>query len=111
MIKKIAIYFKVIRQMPARYVLFRIGYELRKRTGILKASFPTNDNIHELISLNNWRLSNKTFFEWESTKLAALSSNDMVALQNRVEKIKNAKFRFLVIRKFMLKLMIGIQIH
>ena len=94
MIKKIAIYFKVIRQMPARYVLFRIGYELRKRTGILKASFPTNDNIHELISLNNWRLSNKTFFEWESTKLAALSSNDMVALQNRVEKIKNAKFPF-----------------
>jgi hypothetical protein len=47
--------------MGIRYISFRIGYELKMRTGWLKQSFPVNPKNHLPISLDVWRQNKITF--------------------------------------------------
>ena len=48
--------------MGMRYVFFRTFYELKKRTGALKSSYPTNYTEQTFISLNEWIESAPKFF-------------------------------------------------
>ena len=48
--------------MGMRYVFFRVSYELKKRTGLLKKSYPTTYKSQQFISLEKWRDKTPKFF-------------------------------------------------
>ena len=52
----------LISNMGMRYVLFRIGFALRQKTGLLKKSFPTNPPLVDFISLEAWKKLPAKFF-------------------------------------------------
>ncbi|MCU0341432.1 MAG: heparinase II/III family protein [Spirosomaceae bacterium] len=54
--------FQLLRNMGFRYVWFRLMYELRRRTGLLKAQFPTQPPHRSWFLLSEWRLSPVRFF-------------------------------------------------
>ena len=48
--------------MGLRYVVFRVWFEFRRRSGLLKRSFPTNPDQQSFIDLDTWRASRAPFF-------------------------------------------------
>lgn len=57
-------FLNIVMNMGPRYVGFRLIYELRRRTGLLKAKFPTYPPVKSFTSLPTWKqLPNRFFFE------------------------------------------------
>lgn len=54
MLNKLSQIFQLLRNMGPRYLAFRIYFELKKRTGILKKDFTTNPNFVKYTSLEQW---------------------------------------------------------
>lgn len=59
---RIAEWLQFFRRMGLRYFLFRIWFEFKKRTGILRKQFPTDPPLKEWISLADWRTHASPFF-------------------------------------------------
>jgi hypothetical protein len=47
--------------MGFRYITYRIGFELRKRLGLLKSEYPLNPSVKKNIDLNTWRRETSFF--------------------------------------------------
>jgi Heparinase II/III-like protein/Heparinase II/III N-terminus len=61
---KIKLFSEIIKNMGWEYVQFRSFYEFKRKTGILKKSFPLNPPLKKFISLADWKkLPSKFFFE------------------------------------------------
>jgi hypothetical protein len=82
-----------IHNMGWRYIFFRIGYELKKRTGILKQRFPTNPEIKKYYTLNQWREQKARFF-FKSREDIAFSMPLSEQLKESYKKIFSHKFIF-----------------
>lgn len=68
--------------MGIRYVLFRALYELKRKTGLIKNSFPTEIPNRTVIELNSWKNSNVQFFfrsreDIEKIKLTAKTIEEL----------------------------------
>lgn len=59
---KISLIFDLIRNMGLKYILFRASYEIIRKSGLLKKSFPVKQSYKEFISLEQWKLQAKPFF-------------------------------------------------
>lgn len=94
MLKTIIRFYKIARQMPARYVAFRLFYEIRKKTGILKWKFPANEEVGTLVSIKEWLSASPVFFDWKLSELPKLSQAELESLQNRTDKIRNNMYPF-----------------
>lgn len=57
-----------MQNMGPRYVWFRLTYELRRRTGLLKAKFPINPPSKSFTTLQSWKQLPAQFF-FESREL------------------------------------------
>lgn len=55
MFRKLKYNFQLIRNMGLRYIVFRIFFELKKKTGIFKSKFPQDPKPVNYISLSEWR--------------------------------------------------------
>lgn len=53
--------WQVIRNMGLRYFIFRLTYELRRKTGLLKKQYPVSYKIRNYISLSEWKNADKHF--------------------------------------------------
>jgi len=53
---------RVLKNMGWRYVIFRSGFEFKKRTGLLKKSFPLNPELKSFYTLNSWKNNAQPFF-------------------------------------------------
>jgi len=62
MLGKITKIVQLISNMGLRYIVFRSGFEIKKRTGILKRKFPTNPPIKSFYTLADWKNQNQPFF-------------------------------------------------
>ena len=82
--------------MGLRYIAFRISYELKKRTGILEKSYPTNYTEEQFISLLNWRETAPKFFfdSKKSLNKFDLSADGKQKLKEEYQLIKDGKFKF-----------------
>lgn len=92
--KKFLYFFKIARQMPLQYMVFRLGYEFKKRTGILKRRFPIKAQIPKLFTLDEWRSEPSSFFKWDFTKIPTLPKSELKILFDRVSKIEKGVFPF-----------------
>ena len=73
MIQQLKNAVEIARNMGIRYVWFRLWYETKKRTGILKKAFPTAPPTQNFILLSEWKAQNTTpnaprFFPVEAPK-------------------------------------------
>lgn len=77
--------------MGLRYTMFRLAHELKKRTGLFKANFPTRvDSIH-FPGINDWRKNARPFFNWQRESQPQLSRISLVHLKNKIGKLKNGE--------------------
>lgn len=69
MLNKIKLAFQLLQNMGPKYLAFRIFFDFKKRTGLLKKQFPTNPNFIEYISLDQWKsetnflINSRIYFE------------------------------------------------
>lgn len=55
MLNKISLAFQLLKNMGPRYLAFRIFFEFKKRTGLLKREFPTNPLFTKFTSFTKWK--------------------------------------------------------
>jgi hypothetical protein len=84
---------QLVYNMGWNYILFRTGYECRRRSGFLKRRYPTSYEIQNFISLNDWRKEAKPFFFYNSQLLKLLRS-PAPELQKEAEDIFTGKIKF-----------------
>lgn len=60
---------QLVRNMGARYTIYRVRHELEKRTGVLKRRHPVNPPLKNFISLSEWRASTPAFLIPEREQL------------------------------------------
>ncbi len=60
---------QLIRNMGARYTIYRMRHELEKKTGVLKKKHPLNPPRKNFISLKDWRANAPAFLIPEREKL------------------------------------------
>ncbi len=59
---KISKTFQILKNMGLHYVVFRISFEIKKRLGILRVSYPTNPTYKTFIDLESWKKLDRLFF-------------------------------------------------
>lgn len=80
--------------MPFRYMVFRSGYEFKKRTGLLKRRFPSNVGNPLNVSIEEWHSATISFFEWDFTNLPSLSEYQLNELRKQASKIEKGVFPY-----------------
>lgn len=79
--------------MGLRYVVFRIFFEIKKRLGVLKFSYPTKPILKEFIKLEVWKNSKQKFF-FESKESLVFPKIKNEALKLEAEGILKGDFKF-----------------
>jgi len=84
---------EIIKNQGLRYFIFRLWYEFKIRTGILKKDFPNKTKILNYISFEDWKKLNIPFLFScrEDIKIVKRNNYD---LENCYNKIRNGSIRF-----------------
>jgi len=79
--------------MGTRYMSFRVGFELKKRMGLLKNKYPTNIFEESFISLADWKkLPANFFFDGKEQLSFPKKTND--ALKEKINRLRAGDFQF-----------------
>lgn len=79
--------------MGTRYMTYRIGFEIAKKTGLLKKKFPVNPHTKKIISLDGWkRLSVKFFFE--SQEKLSFQKQPSEKLKEKIMRLRAGELQF-----------------
>lgn len=54
--------FNLMQNMGARYVSFRMLFELKRKLGLLKKEYPTQPELQQFITLEQWKANTPAFF-------------------------------------------------
>lgn len=98
-VRHLTLLWHIGRQMGWHYVLFRAGYWLQAKTGILKLRFPGKATSRSFISIREWRNHNPAFL-FDPQKLDLEKNASLMDLKWRVEQIKAGRFRYFSSRWF-----------
>jgi hypothetical protein len=90
---KVAHWLKLTRSMGMRYVSFRLLYEVKRKTHLLKRSFPENPVFQKWITLEEWRKSAAPFF-FASREALQSSDASVDNLKNDAERILKGEIQF-----------------
>lgn len=77
-------WWKLAGAMGWRYVIFRVLFEVKRKSGLLRFSFPVSPDGKTWISLNEWRLSAPTFFFHSRANLTAAQSDELAGRAKRI---------------------------
>ena len=94
--------FQIIQNMGWRYFFFRFLFELKKKSGILKKSFPVNPSPYKGINLSQWRENKSPFFFFKIAEISVCNGVDTMALRQQAESILQGRFRFFSSQEFLL---------
>lgn len=81
----------LLQNMGWNYFIFRLWYQLKRSTGLLKQSFPTNPKHLDYPSLESWRKSSTKFFNLDNI---APDQEKADKLKTKVDRIKNGEIPF-----------------
>jgi hypothetical protein len=90
---KLKIYWKIFRNMGVRYTLFRAGYEWKRRSGLLKKSFPVQPTFKQFITLAQWRQNTPVYF-FESREALPPIPTDKEVLNAQAKAILKGNITF-----------------
>jgi hypothetical protein len=79
--------------MGLRYISFRLFYELKRKSGILKRKFPTRLKDIPILTLSEWKTSSQPFF-FQSRERIAFKKQPDENLKIAFEKILNGEIQF-----------------
>jgi len=79
--------------MGTRYITYRAGFELSKKTGFLKNKFPINPEREEFISLNYWKKNSANFF-FESREDISFPKNPTEKLKEKIDHLRAGELQF-----------------
>ena len=99
MILKIDILYQLIRQMGVRVFLFRLNYELQKKTGLLKLRFPTFLKPLDYFTLEKWQTYDGRFFFRERSDIQAFINRSHSLKQERTS-ILNGTYTYFNANQF-----------
>jgi len=86
--------FDTIGNMGMRYTLFRLSYELRRKTRLLKSKFPTQPRfIASTLTLDEWKKNAPKFF-FKSKDSLKITKNPDSKLEETFNDIKNNTHTF-----------------
>ncbi len=89
---KLLQWFRLVRSMGSRYVLFRAGYELKRKSGLLSRAFPVQPAFQTWITLSEWRRSAPAFF-FESRKSFSFT-HASAPLSEKAKRILNGEVQY-----------------
>ena len=86
----------IISNMGLNYLIFRIWYIFKKKTGLLALWFPKKYKINYSISLKEWKSNAKPFFFESKDTLGhfEISPEGQLKLKQEVEALKSGKIKF-----------------
>lgn len=93
MATKLLSLFRLLHNMGPKYVLFRIQYEWRRRSGLLKKSYPSAWPDVVYPTLAEWRQANRPFF-WTDRNKVNVSETVNDTLLESVRRMQKGTFRF-----------------
>lgn len=93
MLKKVKNVVNLVQNMGWRYVKFRAGHELKRRSGIMKKNFPVLPEMRPFISLEQWKISAGTFFFTSKESLQVIKNPDS-SLEQRFNDYCEGKILF-----------------
>lgn len=86
-------YIQLISNMGWRYISYRIMYELRRKSGLLKKKSPVNPTQKQFISLSKWKETAQPFF-FQSRKSISFEKKPTEILKEACQKILNGEIQF-----------------
>jgi hypothetical protein len=93
-----SVFLNILLNMGPRYVWFRLTYELRRRTGLLKAKFPTQPAPKSWTTLQAWKQAKSTFFFENRESLLEKKTTELFqdnnALKQQIEEYKKGNMLF-----------------
>lgn len=92
--RRIISWIKWIHAMGARYICFRVLYELKRKTGILKGQFPTDPPSQTFITLADWRIVAQPFFFNSRKEISIHYSTNRDKLAEEASRIKNGEIQY-----------------
>lgn len=106
MFQKIKLGLQLWHNMGSRYMLFRIGYLIQSKTGLLKLKFPANKSISLNYELEHWKKTCGHFFQkdFNRIKSISLSENDKKQIAIQAQRIRNGDVYFFSAKWFELGL-------
>ncbi|RZM05472.1 MAG: hypothetical protein EOO88_54825 [Pedobacter sp.] len=93
MLAKLVKAVQLVGNMGWRYVFFRTGFELRKRSGLLQKAFPLNPPVKTYLTLQEWRAGKASFF-FKSKDDVKLSQPLSDELRQQYEKLSADVYPF-----------------
>jgi Heparinase II/III-like protein/Heparinase II/III N-terminus len=81
---------QLLQNMGLRYVWFRVGYEIKRRTGLLKRVFPTKVKSQTWATLQTWQQLPTSFFDFDRIAPRTLSAS----LADEVAQYEQGKLLF-----------------
>lgn len=85
-------WLRLARSMGFRYIYFRVDYELKRRSGLLKNAYPTQPSFQSWITLAEWRVAAPAFFFHSRKELQ--KSEFSTALKAKAKRILDGETQF-----------------
>lgn len=93
MLNKLNNFRHLWQNMGTRYITYRVGFELKKRTGLLKSKYPVDVSEESFIVLSDWKkLPGRFFFEGKES--INFPKNSSSKLKNKIERLRAGDFQF-----------------
>jgi hypothetical protein len=92
-VSKLKQLFQIISNMGWRYFFFRAWFEIKKKSGLLKKSFPLSPPFYKAISLDEWKKTQAAFFFSNRNELS-FPLIDKEKIKYEAESIINGNIRF-----------------
>lgn len=83
----------LLQNMGWRYLRFRVGFELKKKAGLLQKQYPTNPEQKSFITLEGWKKLDTQFF-FNSRADLRVPINKEEKLKAEAEQILKGSYRF-----------------
>ena len=93
MLEKLRNAINLVVNMGGRYTIFRVKYEMVRRTGLLKNRFPVAPAYRQYISLDEWKNNSGTFF-FENKQTLTFLKHATASVEERYHQIIQGKFLF-----------------
>jgi hypothetical protein len=92
---KINLAIQLVRNMGLRYTIFKIYFELKKRSGLMKFIFPVSPKKINYLNFEDWKKNKKQFIFNSSSEINfEIKEIDKAKLLKDANNIINAKFTF-----------------
>jgi hypothetical protein len=91
--RRVSQWMLLLKMMGIRYFAFRIFFEFKKKTGLLRRAFPTNPSFRSFVTFDAWKKQTPAFFFQSRLDLAHIPKKSS-AIKEKVSRIFKNEWPF-----------------